>query len=181
MPSYDIPRNEFSVPELRWKGISASAWGRARERQQVGEGLELLAGHVAELLAVHRRHRFIERGDEGPARVGDGRHDHAPVATVAEAADEPPLFQSVQEAGHVGVALDHALRDVSTRRPIGAGTAQDPEHVELGERKIVRPEECRLGLQEGISRPQDAEEDLLLDVGERDTLPNFTLQGTGHG
>src|SRR5690606_22339756 len=157
-----------------------SGWGCAREREQLGEGLELLAGHVAQLPAVHRRHGVIERRDERPPGFGDGGHDHSAIVSVAETSNEPPLLHSVQEAGYVGVPLDHAPGDVAAGRALAARTTQDAEHVELGEREIVGPEECRLGLEERVRGPEGTEEDFLLDARKRHVLPNLILQGAGH-
>jgi len=99
--------------------------------QEFNQEIEAIALHVAELAAMGLVNRLIKLGEEGQASFGDGGADDAAIGGLAMAGDQAAFFQAIQEAGHIGVAGNHAAGDFLASEAAGSDAAENAEDIIL--------------------------------------------------
>jgi hypothetical protein len=67
----------------------------------------------------------------------DGVDDHSPVFRAPRSLDEPSLHELVDEAGHVGGRVEHAVNDLTARMAVRMHTAKNAKHIVVTELQIV--------------------------------------------
>jgi len=123
------------VPLWRF-ALRAAADGQSIQQPQ--QRMQLLISELAQQalmqgmdLLVHAIHQF-------QAGRADARQDFPPVLLPTMARDQPAPLQPLHQARDVGVAMDHASCNLAARQACRLGSAQNPQSVVLGERKLMR-------------------------------------------
>src|SRR5262249_4119926 len=122
-----------------------------------GQNLQLAGGELCSQLGVGCAHHERELLEPPPP---GGRHrdpDHAPVAVVAAAGDEPGALQTIEVPDH-GRRLDaHPARQLTLADAVGGfGTLQRLEHDPVGDARFVGRERAICPLVHHLVRESDA-------------------------
>ena len=78
---------------------------------------------MAELSFVQIVHRLVELLQEIQAFRGDARFDDAAIVFLALTRDPGVFFHTVEQAGHIGIAGNHALGDAASENAVWLGAA----------------------------------------------------------
>ena len=110
----------------------------------------------------HALHMRIESADHLEPFVGDAHLDHAAIASASAPLHEAAACQAVDEPRDVGIAGDHAFRNVTAREFRRMAAAQDAKDVVLVRRQLrMRLQELRPGLDDSGGGDKDSEKDLV--------------------
>src|SRR5580704_16260796 len=94
---------------------------------------------MAQLFAVGLLYGFIEPGKQLQTRACDAGHYGTAVPGLAGPRYEAALFQPTEQASDIRIPRNHSFGDFATGEPF-RGTAEDPQHVVLRRREILRLE-----------------------------------------
>jgi hypothetical protein len=120
---------------------------------------------VAELLFVQVVDRGIELFENVEPGGSDAGLDDAAVFGLALASDKGALFHTVEQAGHIGIAGDHAVADTLAGKAVGAGATKNAKDVVLGAGEAVSLDEEVGVLGEAVGGAKDSYEDFGFEAG----------------
>src|ERR1700739_623635 len=115
---------------------------------------------LAAMTVVNGRYEFFEQPQ--PFR-SDASFDDAAVVLLALAGDPAVFFHAIEEAGHIGIAGNHALGDPAAGKAFGFGTAKDAEDVVLSGSETGGFDDNLGLLREGVGEPEDGDEEVILE------------------
>jgi hypothetical protein len=117
----------YSLQRLLQEKNLGGATGGA---EQLAKSFEPLTPEVTQLLAVAFLQRLVEPAQQLESWGCNAGQDDAPVLGVVPSGNQAALFQTVQQAGDVGIASDHALGDFAAGQAFWCAT-QDAQDVVL--------------------------------------------------
>ena len=118
---------------------------------------------MAELAGMTVVYGLIELLEQPQTFRSDARFDDTPVVLLALSGDPAVFFHAIEQAGHIGVAGNHALGDPTAGKAIGFGAPQDAQDVVLRGRKTARFDDDLGLLREGVGELEDGDEEVILE------------------
>jgi nucleotide-binding universal stress UspA family protein len=105
--------------------------------QKFAQQLDMRRTHMTELSLVHFVHGLVELLELLQTLCGDAGLDDTPIVLLPLARNAALLFETVEKAGHVGVARNHAIANDAAGEALRTGAAKDAKDVVLGASKAV--------------------------------------------
>jgi hypothetical protein len=133
--------------------------------ERFSKNFQLGRADVAELLFVQVVHRVIELFENVEPGGSDAGFDDAAVFGLAFASDQGALFHAIEQAGHIGIAGDHAVADTLTGKAGGAGATENAQDVVLGAGEAVSLDEEVGVLGEAVGGAEESYEDFGFEAG----------------
>ena len=122
---------------------------------------------------------WIERFEQLPAGVGHEAQHLSPVRETSFATNEVGALELVEQARDRRAFLDHPLADRERRDSAGAGAANYPKRIVLGETQTSRLDDaCERSIHDR-RRAEQCDRGLLCDRTKRLGLPDLALNRLG--
>src|SRR5215469_5525381 len=118
---------------------------------------------MAELGFVQIVHRLVELLQEIQSFRGDARFDDAAIVFLALTRDPGVFFHTVEQAGHIGIAGNHALGDAATENAVGLCSAENAQNVVLRAGEATGLQEVLDLLGQGVGDLEERNEDLVFE------------------
>src|SRR6201984_2832583 len=132
--------------------------------QQFGQRPKPIFPEMSQLPAVCLLDRVIESAQQlKPVRRNLCHHDSA-VLGFPPARNQPPLFQTIEQPRDIGIARNHAVRNLATGQTLRR-TAQNPQHVILRRRQFLGLKHLHEAARQQITREMQIEECCFLRAG----------------
>src|SRR5215469_749774 len=131
--------------------------------EQFRQLLQASDGHMAELSFVQIVHRLVELLQEIQTFRGDARFDDAAIVFLALTRDPGVFFHTVEQAGHIGIAGNHALGDAATENAVGLCSAENAQNVVLRAGEATGLQEVLDLLGQGVGDLEERNEDLVFE------------------
>src|SRR5712692_8090864 len=124
--------------------------------------------------------RTVQSFERFQARRRDASRNDPPIFLFAASSHQSAAFQAIDQAGDVGVTIDHALADLAAGQPFRPRTAEDAQRVVLGRREPMLlqhlgPAPCQL-----VGGAHQRHEHLFLQATEGLGLLDFGLNPPSH-
>ncbi|HTW49060.1 MAG TPA: hypothetical protein VMD92_14000 [Acidobacteriaceae bacterium] len=85
---------------------------------------------MAKLPPVNPADRPVEPRQQRQTLLRNAHKDAPLILFLAEAGNEPPFLQAIEQPRDIGIASDHALRDLAAEQAFGSAP-QDTKNVVL--------------------------------------------------